>query len=539
MTLILGVCIAGLQQQLMAQVPQGINYQAVARNNASAPIPNASINVRFTITDATAAELYKETHTVTTSPMGLFNAVIGGGSVVTGIFSVIPWLSGPHYLKVELDPDGNGYQLLGTTPFQSVPYALVAGTAANSGSLWTASGNDIYYNTGIVGIGTATPNNQTKLHVDNGKVLFGASGGQLPARLTLNAESAEELVRGRLNGISVFSIEGNGDFGIGTVSPQGRLDIRFGSSSLLMVDTNGRIGMGTFTPTGKLHVDVGGTPALFVNNSSGWVGMGTSAPGVNLDVAFNTSATSNGIRINLEGTGDAVIRFALSGSTKYTIGVDQSDNEYLKIGRGLGVSSNPIMTLKVDDVDFADDISADYVNANRVVMPAGGRVDIGSVYLMWGGTKILRTDCDIVPAVQNTDDLGSSGFRFNQIYLVNSPNVSSDARLKKDIRDLDYGLAEVMKLRPVRYKWKDNPDQNDRIGLIAQELQPVIGEVVSSRQHTYPNPESIAKEWIDTPTLGVTYEELIPVLIKAIQEQQDRILELQERLTVLENRSKE
>lgn len=303
-----------------------------------------------------------------------------------------------------------------------------------------------------------------------------------------------------------------------------------------MVDTNGRIGIGNFTPTGKLQVDVNGNPALFVNNSSGWVGMGTAAPGVNLDVAFNTSATSNGVRINQEGTGDAVLRFALSGSTKYTIGVDQSDNEYLKIGRGLGVSSSTIMTLKVDDVEFADDISADYVNANRLIMPAGGRVDIGSVYLMWGGTKILRTDCDIVPAVQNNDDLGSSGFRFNQIYLVNSPNVSSDARLKKDVRDLDYGLVEVMKLRPVRYKWKDNPDQEDRIGLIAQELQAVIGEVVSSRQLTYPNPESSTKEWVDSPTLGVTYEELIPVLIKAIQEQQDRIIELQERLAVLENK---
>lgn len=519
---------------LSAQVPQGLNYQAIARNSSGDVLQNTAIGVRFTITDATSAPVYQETHALNTNQFGLFTAVIGSGTVVSGNFSSIGWETGPHYLRVEFDPDGNGYQLMGLSQFQSVPYALAAGTVLNSGSLWTESGNSIYYDAGSVGVGTSTPTSGAAMHIDNGKLLVGAAGGILPAKLVVNATSTEEILRGRLNGTSVFSIENNGDFGIGTVSPLGRLDIRHGINRLLLVDTNGLVGLGTGSPSGRLHVDVGGNPALFVHNSFGWVGLGTSSPGTNLDVAFNTSATSNGIRINQEGTGDAVLRFALNGSTKYTFGIDQSDNEYFKIGKGLGLTGNTILTIKDNDVEFADNISADYVYANRHIIAAGGRIDLGDFYLMYGGTKTLFTDGDIRPAVQNVDDLGTSTFRFSRIYLVNSPNVSSDRRLKKDIRNLDYGLAEVLKLRPVTYKWKEGVDQQDKIGLIAQELQEVISEVVSD-QELLRDADSGDKQWTPTQTLGVTYEGLIPVLIKAIQEQQALIDALEDRIGKLES----
>ncbi len=519
---------------LTAQVPQGLNYQAIARNASGDVLQNTAIGVRFTITDATSAPVYQETHALNTNQFGLFTAVIGSGTVVSGVFSNIGWETGPHYLRVEFDPDGNAYQLMGLSQFQSVPYALTAGTALNSGSLWTESGSSIYYDAGNVGVGTSTPSSLAAMHIDNGKLLVGAAGGILPARLVVNASTNEEILRGRLNGTSVFSIEGNGDFGIGTVSPLGRLDIRKGSNRLFLVDSNGLVGVGTSSPIGRLHVDVGGNPALFVNNSTGWVGLGTTAPGTNLDVAFNTSATSNGIRINQQGTGDAVLRFALSNSTKYTMGIDQSDNEYFKISKGFGLTTNTVITIKDNDVEFADNISADYVYANRHIIAAGGRIDLGDIYLMYGGSKLLYTDADIRPAVHNSDDLGTSGFRFSRIYLVNSPNVSSDQRLKKDIRNLDYGLEEVLKLRPVSYKWKEGPDQQDKIGLIAQELQEVISEVVSN-QELLRNPDSGEKQWTPTQTLGVTYEGLIPVLIKAIQEQQELINALEERIGHLES----
>tara|TARA_R110002072_G_scaffold23949_1_gene81853 strand:- start:34921 stop:37146 length:2226 start_codon:yes stop_codon:yes gene_type:complete len=96
---------------------------------------------------------------------------------------------------------------------------------------------------------------------------------------------------------------------------------------------------------------------------------------------------------------------------------------------------------------------------------------------------------------------------------------SSDRRLKRDIETLRYGLNEVLQLAPKQYYWKNRGEQTHKsLGLIAQEVQPIISELV----HTAND---------ENNTLSVNYTELIPVLIKAIQEQQDIIKSLQSTLS--------
>ncbi|WP_298755646.1 tail fiber domain-containing protein [uncultured Psychroserpens sp.] len=91
---------------------------------------------------------------------------------------------------------------------------------------------------------------------------------------------------------------------------------------------------------------------------------------------------------------------------------------------------------------------------------------------------------------------------------------TSDRRLKKDISIIHYGLKDILKLNPVAYNWKNQHNQKHKsLGLIAQELQEVIAEVVSIEE-------------VNKKMLHVNYTALIPVLIKAIQEQQ-KIIETQ------------
>lgn len=119
----------------ICQVPQGIPYQAVARNNAGIIIANQEIRVRFTIRDsvATGTIKYRETFVPTTNSQGLFNVNIGTGSAVIGVFSSINWGQNSKFLQVELDPSGgSSFVDLGTQQMMSVPYALFSGSASTT-----------------------------------------------------------------------------------------------------------------------------------------------------------------------------------------------------------------------------------------------------------------------------------------------------------------------------------------------------------------------------------------------------------------------
>ncbi|MDA7762924.1 fibrobacter succinogenes major paralogous domain-containing protein [Crocinitomicaceae bacterium] len=115
--------------------PNAFNYSAVARGPQGQPISSQNIGIRFSIlkTTATGPVQYVESHQTTTDPFGLFNLIIGGGSVESGDFASIDWGADDYFLKVELDAQGNtNYYHMGTTQFLSVPYALSADNSTYS-----------------------------------------------------------------------------------------------------------------------------------------------------------------------------------------------------------------------------------------------------------------------------------------------------------------------------------------------------------------------------------------------------------------------
>jgi hypothetical protein len=109
----------------------------------------------------------------------------------------------------------------------------------------------------------------------------------------------------------------------------------------------------------------------------------------------------------------------------------------------------------------------------------------------------------------------------NVSYINNSTGVYtavSDKRLKKNITPLQYGLKEVLQLNPVMYNMKtEDDDKKKHIGLIAQEVKIVIDELV----------EDIDEE---KQSYGLSATELVPVLIKAIQELNVKIQTLEAKI---------
>ena len=114
-----------------SQIPQGIPYQAAARNATGQILANTQVLLRFSIIDSIAngTMVYQETHNLTTNSMGLFSTNIGMGSAVIGTFNTINWGQNFKFLKVELDTSalGNNYIDMGTQQMMSVPYALFSG----------------------------------------------------------------------------------------------------------------------------------------------------------------------------------------------------------------------------------------------------------------------------------------------------------------------------------------------------------------------------------------------------------------------------
>ncbi|MFT4802602.1 MAG: hypothetical protein ACI93N_002382, partial [Flavobacteriaceae bacterium] len=132
-------------------VPQGINYQAVARDASGAVLMNQNLTIQFSVISdiTTSAVSWQETHLVTTNGYGLYTAIIGQGTTTNGgsslTFDVIDWGASNHLFKVEVD-FGSGYLDMGTTAFMSVPYAINStpqSLTISGDTLFISSGNYI------------------------------------------------------------------------------------------------------------------------------------------------------------------------------------------------------------------------------------------------------------------------------------------------------------------------------------------------------------------------------------------------------------
>lgn len=131
-----------------------------------------------------------------------------------------------------------------------------------------------------------------------------------------------------------------------------------------------------------------------------------------------------------------------------------------------------------------------------------------------GGTSIAGIYYD------PTDYLGGGGSQ--ALYTVKYQGIlvsPSDKKLKKDITDTNRSIDDIMSMKVKDYRWKDTLEETKKsTGLIAQELQETHPELVSNLDNT----------------LNVNYTDIIPMLIKAVQDQQKEITNLKNQIKNIE-----
>ena len=100
---------------------------------------------------------------------------------------------------------------------------------------------------------------------------------------------------------------------------------------------------------------------------------------------------------------------------------------------------------------------------------------------------------------------------------------SSDERIKNIVGEVQYGLNEILALEPIAFAMKDSPD-NKKLGFSAQQVQPIIPEAVYDTGDCIDgydvDPENKMERTpkSDRTKLSMEYTQIVPVLVKAIQE---------------------
>lgn len=382
-----------------------------------------------------------------------------------------------------------------------------------------------------------------------------------------------------------------GQVGIGTVTPDvsAMLDVVSTDKGVLIprmtqADRNG-ITVGV-AQTGLLIYQTNATPGFYYYNGTSWVTFGVGGSGWALTGDAGTSPTTNYI-----GTSDAVdfvVKTNNSEAMRFTadgkIGIANTAPEnLLHIGDGTasvlriqdgsqangfillsdangnGIWTDP-STLGASDGDW--DFVSGTLNTDAVIrsgevtianssatdnsqmidvdngVATGTLIGFGSHEYILDGDDKSHFSHDLVPIVNNSISLGTSGNRWDEINTVNGNNSLSDLRLKVNVKELPYGLNTLLELRPVSYNWKKkfvqpekyaSPYKKKEIGFIAQELQKLLPEVVNSEQwvakRNKENKLVHVKE--NTPILAVAYTDIIPVVVKATQEHQHTIEQIE------------
>jgi hypothetical protein len=338
-----------------------------------------------------------------------------------------------------------------------------------------------------------------------------------------------------------------------TASFNGSANVTPGVTGTLPV-ANGGTG-GTSYLTGAIPYSNGtiltsDTSKIFFDNTNKRLGIGTSVP--TNPITINNNAANNGIEFNNYNNKFARFYFnTFSNSTLHpgnigssaffmfqrwnTNSLDQNDQTAVVSGTGLGgifFFGNAGSTrgqqyggaITVD----AEGGTSTYTGANMRFFTNSSTNDRSAnpqLHISYLGRVGIFTSSptEVFDVNGNARIRAVGAGTFSSNLNITSDGTlttsTSDEKFKFNIKPLNYGLSTLLQLKPVNFQWIKG-EEND-LGFIAQDVAEII-------------PEAVNTNW--NSDLLFRYESLIPILTKAIQEQQALIKALEQRIINLENK---
>jgi len=403
---------------------------------------------------------------------------------------------------------------------------------------------------GNVGIGTASPDRLLTLQGDNsymwmkdaggGNVAFIGGDGSNDGFLRLYNGSHAAKVEIQSDGVSYFN---GGNVGIGTASPNMKVNISHADQDGLRFNTAndaetfidfgdtddndiGRISYDhadnhmafrTFNSERLRITDVG-------NIAYGVTSVSSVLTGKTLQVGYgqissdhvaynyNTNFTNNAYQSGNDATWSAITSRA-SGVIKLL------EDKFIFMNASSGTAGQAVSMTERMRIDSSGNMMVGKTAVGASTLGAEMRPD-GFV----GSAKASSANGSITFGAYSTTAsqyqfyVGMAGTIYARATSISS---LSDERRKENIVDLETGLPEVMALKPRRFDWKDGSETNVA-GFIAQEVETVLPDLIG--------------EWEDENNddlKSVKMGDMLPTLVKAIQEQQEQIEQLKAEIQTL------
>jgi len=327
---------------------------------------------------------------------------------------------------------------------------------------------------------------------DSNELYFYRGGGGLDQGIKLTIASDGELVSKK--GIE---FQGNslaaGQTGVASSGSGGDLRFYTNGNQSVTISSGGEVTVTKSITTQGLITD--SSFPIYKSKLSGAYtgGWGSLTVGTVLGGLQHSHVRTDGGQVNIA----AAIDFLLANNT---YGTGQSEISF-KCGGVNGVDSTEKMRITSGGV--LQILGTSTANALSIAHDGGNNVTISTPYLN------VNQDFKIINS--------SDGVLLD--YAATSWQSNSDENIKENIVSLNHVLDKIKDIRCVNYNLKDEEIYKKRLGFIAQDFQEDFGEVVGK-----------SSEGI----LGLHYTETIPILMKAIQEQQTIIEDLKLRIETLE-----
>lgn len=338
--LLVMTCVVICSISLFSQSPpQGVSYQAVARDEIGNPISESNLSVRISIyanaIDGTL--MWEEVHDVSTNLFGLFNLIIGQGES-TGVgnsptFELLNWGAASYFLGVEIDPGDGIYELMGISQLLSVPYALYAGGVENADDADADPENELIESVtaegGILTITEAGVDHQ----IDIGDIALDndtAIGNECITLFQLNETSLNIVECGEAFVLDLSSLVDDGDWqqGEGSVYNENNNIGIGGNDPQSTLQVNGSMAFEVSQVGGPVNVVLNeNNHVLIANVTNGDVTLNLppagSCTGRVYTIKIFSSGTANDLHMLTAGieTIDGVDDVTVSGSTNKVVGI--------------------------------------------------------------------------------------------------------------------------------------------------------------------------------------------------------------------------